>query len=86
REELIEQALRRLATENDAGFFDDTMPRSGLHFTLYRLRQELAARGHAMTHRDLAEGLDILSLGTIDIETEAQDTLGIGKFGRSSFI
>ncbi|MFX8133648.1 hypothetical protein ABTK90_19750, partial [Acinetobacter baumannii] len=61
REELIEQALRRLATENDAGFFDDTMPRSGLHFTLYRLRQELAARGHAMTHRDLAEGLDILS-------------------------
>lgn len=86
REELIEQALRRLATENDAGFFDDTLPRSGLHFTLYRLRQELAARGHAMTHRDLAEGLDILSLGTIDIETEAQDTLGIGKFGRSSFI
>lgn len=86
REELIEQALRRLATENDAGFFDDTLPRSGLHFTLYRLRQELAARGHAMTHRDLAEGLDILSLGTIDIETEAQDTLGIGKFGRASFI
>lgn len=86
REELIEQALRRLATESETGFFDDTLPRSGLCFTLYRLRQELAARGHSMTHRDLAEGLDILSLGTIDIETEAQDTLGIGKFGRSSFI
>jgi hypothetical protein len=88
REELIEQALRRLATENASGFFDETLPRSGLHFTLYRLRQELAARGHAMTHRDLAEGLDILSLGTIDIETEGegQDSLGLGKFGRSPFI
>jgi hypothetical protein len=57
-----------------------------LHFTLYRLRQELSARGHSMTHRDLAEGLDVLSLSHIDIETEGQDSLGLGKFGRTSFI
>lgn len=86
REELIEQALRRLATEKASGFFDDSQPRSGLHFTLYRLRQELAARGHSMTHRDLAEGLDVLSLSHIDIETEDQDSLGLRKFGRTSFI
>lgn len=87
REELIEHALRRLATEKPSGFFDESQPRSGLYFTLYRLRQELAAQGHAMTHRDLAEGLDILSLGGIDIETEGDhDALGVRKFGRASFI
>lgn len=87
REELIEHALRRLATEQAAGFFDEAQPRSGLYFTLYRLRQELAAQGHSMTHRDLAEGLDVLSLSTLDIETASgDDHLGIGKFGRSPFI
>lgn len=87
REELIEHALRRLATKKPSGFFDDSKPRSGLYFTLYRLRQELASQGHAMTHRDLAEGLDILSLGGLDIETESdQDSLGVRKFGRATFI
>ncbi len=87
REELIEHALRRLATEQAAGFFDEAQPRSGLYFTLYRLRQELAAQGHSMTHRDLAEGLDVLSLSTLDIEiASGDDHLGIGKFGRSPFI
>lgn len=86
REELIEQALRRLATDRNSGFFDDAQPRSGLQFTLYSLRQELALRGHSITHRDLAEGLDVLSLSHIDIETEDKDSLGLRKFGRSSFI
>lgn len=87
REELIEYALRRLATEKPSGFFDESQPRSGVYFTLYRLRQELAAQGHSMTHRDLAEGLDILSLGGLDIETESDhDALGVRKFGRASFI
>lgn len=87
REELIEHALRRLAMEKAAGFFDEAQPRSGLYFTLYRLRQELASQGHAMTHRELAEGLDVLSLSTLDIETEGDsDSLGLRKFGRSSFI
>ncbi|RYX80222.1 replication protein [bacterium] len=87
REELIEQALRHMASEKGAGgFFEDAQHRSGLYFTLYRLRQELAKHGHSMTHRDLAEGLDVLSLGSIDIEIEGQDSLGVGKFGRATFI
>ena len=42
REELIEHALRKLAAEQYAGFFDKPDYRSGVAFTLYRLRQELA--------------------------------------------
>jgi hypothetical protein len=50
REELIEHALRKLAAEQYAGFFDKVNHCSGVAFTLYRLRQELAAQGHSMTY------------------------------------
>lgn len=86
REELIEHALRRLAAEPPAGFYDQPEQRSGLIFTLYRLRQELARQGHAMTYKDLAEGMDVLSLGAIDLETsDAADPLGVRHFGRSTY-
>lgn len=67
REELIEHALRKLAAEQYAGFFDKPDYRSGVAFTLYRLRQELAAQNHAMTYNNLAEGLEILHYSQITI-------------------
>lgn len=76
REELIEHALRKLASEQSAGFFDQPDYRSGVAFTLYRLRQELAAQGHAMTYEGLAEGLEILHYAQITIldpESDADD-------------
>ncbi|MDR3440605.1 hypothetical protein [Telmatospirillum sp.] len=76
REELIEHALRKLATEQYAGFFDKPDYRSGVAFTLHRLRQELAGQGHAMTYEGLAEGLEILHyayLGVIDAESDPDD-------------
>ena len=76
REELIEHALRKLAAEQFAGFFDKPDYRSGVAFTLYRLRQELAGQGHAMTYEGLAEGLEIMHyafLGVIDAESDPSD-------------
>ncbi len=76
REELIEHALRKLAAEQYVGFFDQPNYRSGVAFTLYRLRQELASQGHAMTYDGLAEGLEILHysfLGVIDAESDPDD-------------
>jgi hypothetical protein len=76
REELIEHALRKLATEQNAGFFDQPKYRSGVAFTLYRLRQELANQGHAMTYEGLVEGLEILHyayLAIIDAESDSND-------------
>jgi hypothetical protein len=67
REELIEHALRKLAAEQYGGFFDKPDYRSGVAFTLYRLRQELASQGHAMTYEGLAEGLEILHYAQITI-------------------
>lgn len=86
REELIEHALRRLAAAPPAGFYDQPEQRSGLVFTLHRLRQELASQNHAMTYKDLAEGLDVLSLGAIDLETNDDgDPLGVRHFARSPY-
>ncbi len=76
REELIEHALRKLAAEQYAGFFDQPDFRSGVAFTLYRLRQELASQGHAMTYEGLAEGLEVLHysyLAVIDASSDPDD-------------
>ena len=73
REELIEHALRKLATEKYAGFFDQPNHSSGVTFSLHRLRQELAAQGHAMTYYGLAEGLDILHYSYISIVDPESD-------------
>lgn len=76
REELIEHTLRKLAAEHSAGFFDKPDYRSGVAFTLHRLRAELAKHGHAMTYKGIIEGLEILHysyLAVIDAETDPSD-------------
>lgn len=69
REELIEHALRKIAVDQESGFFDDLELRSGCRFTLYQLRTHLSAQGHSLRYDELIEGLDILSLSTIEIES-----------------
>ncbi len=76
REELIEHTLRKLATEQKAGFFDRPDYRSGVAFTLHRLRSELAKNGHAMTYKGIVESLEILHysyLAIIDAESDPRD-------------
>lgn len=76
REELIEHTLRKLAAENSAGFFDAPDYRSGVAFTLHRLRMELCKHGHAMTYKGIIEGLEILHysyLEVIDAESDPSD-------------
>lgn len=76
REELVEHALRKLAVQQKAGFFDKQDHRSGVSFTLYQLRQELAAQGHNMTYSGLSESLEILHysyLSVIDPDSDPND-------------
>lgn len=76
REELIEHALRKLAVEQNAGFFDKKDYRSGVAFTLHRLRKELIEQGHSMTYESLAEGLEILHysyITVIDADSDPND-------------
>jgi hypothetical protein len=66
-EELVEDALRKIATEQDRGYFDKANYRSGVVFTLYMLREELKKRGHARSYQQIVMSLRILARSTIEI-------------------
>ena len=66
-EELIEDALRKIATEQQAGYFDKPNYRSGVSFTLHMLREELKRRGHSRSYQQIVQSLNILSNSVIEI-------------------
>lgn len=69
REELVEDALRKIAADQNCGFFDPEPlnPRSGVVFSLHMLRKELAERGHTASYQQVTEALYILALANIEI-------------------
>lgn len=66
-EELVEDALRKLALDQWAGFFDKPNYRSGVVFSLYALREELKKRGHTRSYQEVRLALDIMSGSIIEI-------------------
>jgi hypothetical protein len=72
-EELIEQALRKITSEQHAGFFDKTDYRSGARFTLHMLRREMQERGHTRSYQEIHNSLQILALSTIEIRGAEED-------------
>jgi hypothetical protein len=56
REEVVEDALRKIATEGRMG---RTEAGYGLEFTLYELRRELKRTGHTYSNSQLKEALEI---------------------------
>jgi hypothetical protein len=57
REELVEEALRKLACERLNGVYLDDQ--AGVQFTIYELHKELQARGHDFARMSLVESLRI---------------------------
>jgi hypothetical protein len=66
-EELVEDALRKIATEQHAGYFDRPNFTSGVVFTLHALRNELKKRGHSRSYYEIVESLTILSQSIVEI-------------------
>ena len=69
-EELIEDALRKIAAEQRNAFFDKPNYRSGVVFSLHMLREELKRRGHARSYQQIVLSLNILARSTIEICTK----------------
>lgn len=68
-EELIEDALRRIATIQNDGFFEDEKDcRSGVSFTIYQLRKELEKHGHTRSYQQIVLSLKILANSIIRIQ------------------
>lgn len=82
REELIEHALRKLAVEEQTGYFDKPDFRSGCRFSLHQLRTHLIEQGHSLRYDELIEGLEILALSSIEIKGEGdqEDITGSGNY------
>lgn len=66
-EELVEDALRKIAAEQRNAFFDKPNYRSGVVFSLHMLREELKKRGHARSYQQIVLSLKILARSTIEI-------------------
>lgn len=67
REELVEDALRKLAAEGQGIFLDDA---AGVTFTLYELQKELERMGHGYNKNQIKEALEICKRTTLIITSE----------------
>lgn len=67
REFLVELALRKLALTPGSGFWEKN--RSGVTFTLNKLREELKSHKHTYSVPELKEALEILSGVRIEVES-----------------
>jgi len=81
-EELIEDALRKIAAERSQGFFEEESFRSGVVFTIYQIREELARHGHSMPHGKIVKSLLILSGSLIEIRGDGPSD----GFARANFL
>jgi hypothetical protein len=71
-EELVEEALRKIAIDQQAGYFDKPNYRSGVLFTLHELRKELKQRGHERTFYEIVHALNVLAHSVFTIKPHAE--------------
>jgi hypothetical protein len=64
-EELIEDVLRKFAADQNNGYFNPKIRRSGVVFTLHMIRQELERRGHGRTYGEIIHSLEIMARSVI---------------------
>jgi hypothetical protein len=77
-EELVEDALIKIAAEQQNAFYDAKNFRSGVVFSLYMLREELKKRGHTRSYQELILSLKILARSTIEISIASSNKKGEG--------
>ena len=76
REELVEDALRKITVSNSRGRYDEMG--GFVRFTMYELQRELAAHNHKYGLTQIKEALNILHLTRIVLETEDGSKIASG--------
>lgn len=78
REELVEDALRKIATAGQGIFLDNE---AGVTFTLYQLQQELKRTGHSYSITQIKEALMVCVGTNLQLtDTSGQDVLASSIF------
>jgi len=67
REELVEDALRKLVCEGKGKFLDDS---AGVFFSLYELREELKSNGHSYSITQVKDALMICAQSSLIVTNE----------------
>jgi len=73
REALVEDALRKLATQSNQGYCGrDTIPsgRSGVRFSIKEIRRLLEERGRYLEHGDIVEAMAVMQTAVLSIVAE----------------
>lgn len=84
REELVEDALRRVATTGQGIFLDE---QAGVIFTIYQLQQELKNNGHAYSYDEIKDAIRVLTGTTLTITVnDGQGERNFSPFTDSGFI
>lgn len=81
REELVEDALRKLASEGQGLFLDE---QAGVTFSLYQLQQELKNNGHSFSINQLKESLLICTKASLTVTTEDGSTVLVSSLFETS--
>lgn len=66
REEFVEDALRKIAVDGNAVPVGNQI---GVHFTMYRLKQELERTGHTYSSKELRDAIKILSSSHMELKS-----------------
>lgn len=72
REELVEDALRKLACEGQGLFLDDA---AGVTFTIYQLQKELQQNGHSYSHDQIKDALMVCAKTNLTVTSDNGDTI-----------
>lgn len=78
REELVEDALRKIAVEGHGFYLDEP---ASVGFTLYQLQKELKDNGHSYSIAQIKEALQICNRTTLSVEKAD----GTAVFGSTMF-
>lgn len=76
REELVEEALRKVATDNLSGIYLDN--EAGVQFTLGQLRRELSARKHSFPLDEIKQALEICHTTNVKVTDRAGQEIASG--------
>lgn len=68
REEIVEDALRKIMAEGHGVFLDGE---AGVSFTLYRLLKELQDNGHTYNRQQIKDALNVLARTTLELRSES---------------
>ena len=73
-EELVEEIIKKIFTDQQCGMHDPGSPESWVRFSLQMIRKELKVRGKTRSFNEVKRSIDILSTSIVRLYVDSDDT------------